>query len=447
MTNTVADKIYDNLMFNIPTPDGTVALVNMGIYGDNNQFSDIYQNEFLGLNHVNVRGLVQRNCREAPTSIYKNTFDNFLYSSQLEQDNSALSLRCNEYTSVQGSAWNVIDNGDGVLGNQGFAGINTTKADNQFFDVCGGDPFSTDPDIRSEVSFTYYDKTGNLNPAESECVSDPEVTLITVFDESSVNDCQARNPVCSECDIAQVRQAYETSVKSYENLGEYLRTALDRYDKSYAQNYGLPEIDDAESVLLARSDDLSYSLLSSLYSNRGQTSSAAAKRNQIVSTDYHYSDYKQINSFLETIPIEPITDAVSDSITFVGQNSIDNRSSADERLLARDMLVTGRFTPLAFLPNGQNAAPIVNRAEDERGSSNVGLILYPNPTSGNVHIELPLNTHVLNVYLSDIYGHVIKRYNPTDISKAHDMSQVTPGSYYLTVETEEDVYTSLLIIQ
>ncbi len=77
------------------------------------------------------------------------------------------------------------------------------------------------------------------------------------------------------------------------------------------------------------------------------------------------------------------------------------------------------------------------------------LLIFPNPTSGSFTISLPSANASAHITVSDITGKVVFQkqvgYSISNIQV--DLSEVAPGSYIITVASENKVYTSNLVIE
>lgn len=75
--------------------------------------------------------------------------------------------------------------------------------------------------------------------------------------------------------------------------------------------------------------------------------------------------------------------------------------------------------------------------------SKKGLKTFPNPTSGIVYIHLPKSEgNISEIKLTDTKGALIKSFSPY---QSVDLSFILPGIYFLSAETEKDVFRQIII--
>ena len=60
--------------------------------------------------------------------------------------------------------------------------------------------------------------------------------------------------------------------------------------------------------------------------------------------------------------------------------------------------------------------------------------IYPNPVSDELHIDLPYDNIVTQVFLLDMQGRVVKSMNTSSVSNIMNLSDVTSGLYMLNVK-------------
>ena len=445
LRNTVGDLIQENIFQNIPVPQAN-GLVNFGLFSEGASGSHIVHNTFNGLNHLNVRGTVNRNGLDAMNRIYDNGYNNFLYSTQIEQNNEGLSVRCNRYSNVGASAWNVIGNGDGNLGPQGLPQTSGTKADNQFYDHCNNDPGSSDPDLRSDYEFDYYDKAGNPNPAEDPCVAQ-----VIDFDPGGfINlplDCNDIFLDCPGCNENQLLQTYNGSSQTKKDLMEYLGSALNRYDKSYAQNYSLIELDQIRTVLSSRSDDLSSRILSASYSHSENYSLSSQERATINLNDFHNQDYVYSQANIENYFV---TAAAQDLDNFlqVSVSNLDIRSSSVSKYYALDNLLRLNYEPPVFLVSG--GVESLSRSETDEGiyEKQIELNLQPNPVEGLLSLSGTNVRQIQGLRLISSSGMVVKVFANLDANDSEmllDVSDLPVGLYLLELRFDTYILSRKII--
>ena len=70
------------------------------------------------------------------------------------------------------------------------------------------------------------------------------------------------------------------------------------------------------------------------------------------------------------------------------------------------------------------------------------ITLYPNPTNGLVHIDIPYQT-ILNIKVYTLQGQIIKETTQSQF----DLSNYSNGTYFIKAQTEKDFYSYKLIKQ
>ena len=82
-------------------------------------------------------------------------------------------------------------------------------------------------------------------------------------------------------------------------------------------------------------------------------------------------------------------------------------------------------------------------------NQNVGLVVYPNPSSGIITIEMPGVTGEVSVTIADMYGREVirKEFVVNTINGLNfDLSQYASGGYIVRVTADGKVYTSHVIV-
>jgi hypothetical protein len=70
------------------------------------------------------------------------------------------------------------------------------------------------------------------------------------------------------------------------------------------------------------------------------------------------------------------------------------------------------------------------------------ITVYPNPTNGLVHIEIP-NQNIQNIKVYDLQGQLIKETTENQF----DLSNVSNGTYFIKAQTKQGFYSYKLIKQ
>ena len=70
----------------------------------------------------------------------------------------------------------------------------------------------------------------------------------------------------------------------------------------------------------------------------------------------------------------------------------------------------------------------------------MSITVYPNPTNGLVHIEIP-NQNMQNIKVYDLQGQLIKETNQSQFN----LSNYSNGPYFIKAQTNQGIYTYKLI--
>ena len=84
-----------------------------------------------------------------------------------------------------------------------------------------------------------------------------------------------------------------------------------------------------------------------------------------------------------------------------------------------------------------------NAIEDQNAMLNV--LIYPNPTNGQVTVQAPLN--IESIQVMNINGQTVDQYNPLNTNATFDISNYTAGVYIIKVHTQQGVSINKLIKQ
>ena len=70
----------------------------------------------------------------------------------------------------------------------------------------------------------------------------------------------------------------------------------------------------------------------------------------------------------------------------------------------------------------------------------MSITVYPNPTNGLVHIEIP-NQNIQNIKVYDLQGQLIKETTESQFN----LSNYSNGPYFIKAQTNQGIYTYKLI--
>ncbi len=279
LRNSVADKVQSCSFVSIPATNTYLGLTPHGIFAQHSKATLLKLNTFSGVGGASSPswGLVVHNSSQNGTDVLENTFNGTLIGNQFEGDNSKLASRCNDYQEQIGDrAWEVLKSGNlGILGDQGGSGIGSQKADNEFFALCDND---NERHLHSDFAFNYYDKTGNLHPANPNCVSDI-VNLVADNDPSPLG-CLTFDPPCDEPDCyAEWAGSPQLLPDRNRALRGLLHPGFDANDDMKPANYT-----DAMAVLADRGQPEDIMLRIGTLAGQGNHAQAVSELNQLTGT-------------------------------------------------------------------------------------------------------------------------------------------------------------------
>ena len=72
-------------------------------------------------------------------------------------------------------------------------------------------------------------------------------------------------------------------------------------------------------------------------------------------------------------------------------------------------------------------------------------MIYPNPINEKVNIKIQKDEQIVSVVVADVSGKVLLRFDSPD--RVIDLSGLTNGLYFLTVNTSENNYIEKVVIR
>lgn len=85
---------------------------------------------------------------------------------------------------------------------------------------------------------------------------------------------------------------------------------------------------------------------------------------------------------------------------------------------------------------------------DEPNTEDVGIVIFPNPSSGKVKIEISQFISIKNpkLHIYDVYGNSVYFHTLLNEKNTIDISNLPSGSYYLIIEYETNKYNKIIFI-
>jgi hypothetical protein len=96
--------------------------------------------------------------------------------------------------------------------------------------------------------------------------------------------------------------------------------------------------------------------------------------------------------------------------------------------------------PCSSIGNPRNSYCGITMGVDDFASTENDIIVYPNPSSGLVHLNVT-NRSVKNIQLFNLQGQFIQEYTSNDFSVAH----LPEGMYSITIKTDHSTTLKKLI--
>ncbi|MFT5165426.1 MAG: hypothetical protein ACI8P3_000653 [Saprospiraceae bacterium] len=435
LRNSTGAEITKNNFTNID-PTG------WGIFcAQSNAFSIAFNN-FIGIYPGGRFGLIVDQSAGNGGEVKENTFEDLFVGSQFQNNNAALLAPCNTYDDIKSISWRVLEKttGAGALAAQGQPGQGEEKADNRFKDACSGsNPGEETTDIYSQIVFSYYDKAGNMYPADGDCV---DINVDFNYDQSdpSIDHCaglmteDCPEPPC----FTEVWTAYNNSPKEIADRNRVMRYFLHWDTYEIPDSVNLIELDTIINLLAGRTEEADKRLLLTTYLAEQDYSKANTAMSFVSGSDPESIDFMAYHDLLIQAGLagDPWYDlpqsTLDDLLTYKTANT-----SVAENANMLDYYYNGIYTPLVplELPPAQFFAPenggdIPEQAERAK--------VYPNPFNKEVIFELA-NDKPATILITDLLGRILWHY---EIQKGEQTitwtpENLNPGTYLYRIQTSE----------
>ncbi len=428
LRTTVGDQITNNTVQNIPDAPNT-----WGIFANAAQAFNYAQNTFSDGNKA--IGICVNNSGGQGAEEFNNDFNSLEEGSQFEQDNPALSARCNDYELIGDYAWDVTS---GELGDQGKSSIGNEKANNAFKDFCFGTAFSH---INSAIAFNYYDKTGNPFAPDPDCVS-PVVNL-EIENDQSLPDCGDPAPCGTPdnpkpCEPEDFREQYESSEKGVIDRNRLLR-AFVHWDSwgAIPDSSQLVELDSALNFLAQRNQPEDHRLLVSTLTALGRYTEADSWLGQIGGSDPESLDFIGYYSTLIHAGLAENSIYELDSADQATVLSFTQASTAMSKVgEAADYLLTNTYHPLQPESGGGGSAGKAQNAQP--GPNPAKANVSPNPFSERVvfsFTQAPPQPYTIEVM--NLQGLLLWKHTTDQAKIAWQPEDLPSGIYFYTISRDD----------
>ena len=95
----------------------------------------------------------------------------------------------------------------------------------------------------------------------------------------------------------------------------------------------------------------------------------------------------------------------------------------------------------------QNTTLAVHSTATEQIAPPASLLLYPNPANNQLFVQLPTNSHIQKIQISNYLGDLLFEGYPNANTTAIDLTQLPKGMYLVTVQNEQERYTHTFVKQ
>ncbi|MEX1003118.1 MAG: T9SS type A sorting domain-containing protein [Crocinitomicaceae bacterium] len=369
--------------------------------------------------------------------IYKNNFNGSYQSgTQAEGDvNDQLQIDCNTYNGTNTYDWTVLTP---TLADQGVCGTNGEEAVTNQFGTC----VTADESQIFSISSFFYNTTNFANPV---CYSTPEVNLISCgFSPSNLSQVCPQHPdiSCPNC-IGNSSMIVNTppGLKRDRLKGQYVRALAQAGDfetlHTFLQDEG--ENDDRRIMI-------------STYVQEGKFTEARIELNNFNPSGQSENDFYDLFDVLVGIGesgriLDQVSPIEKQVIADIANGTTEVRIVAQAVLSEIDEIQVVRFPQQV----PQNHAPVWMNNDDTttpiEGNSQPSFNLYPNPTMGQVNLEIDSAQPVF-VQLYDETGRLITNSNVNSGTNTLDYSWVERGVYFVVINfSETSIETVRLIIE
>ncbi len=383
-----------------------------GIYCTQSSVLDISFNNFSNSSSIGYYGLIVDQSSINGGIVHENFFDNLAWANQFQNDNAALTINCNTYENIGVNSWRVLEKaaGMGALADQGSNGSGVKKADNRYLDACTGTfPGEKKADILSYINFSYYDKAGNTDPADVNCVDSNVNFNLDPFDITT-DDCDAfytppcPNPPCHTED----RVIYDNSPKGIKDRNRLLRTFLHWDSYAIPDSVYFIELDSISQLLASRTTAADKQLLVTTYLAKQDYSKADFALSLVNGSDPETNDFITYHQILIQAGLagDPWYDLPSATLNNLLTYK-NGSTSVAENAKALDYYYNGVYSKLSPLdiPASQYAAP----ESDQNLSVKAKTKVYPNPFKQEVIFEMA-DKKGYTIMVRDILGRLVWQY-------------------------------------
>lgn len=115
----------------------------------------------------------------------------------------------------------------------------------------------------------------------------------------------------------------------------------------------------------------------------------------------------------------------------IGDEDSDNRIPYDLECITEPM-------PIEITQNPAGINSLLN---------NAGVSVYPNPSYGQVYVELnSYSNQLIDMMIYDSYGRIVVNQQITGAKNSYDLSKLAPGTYFIRLQSGDDVISKKVLL-
>jgi len=404
-------------------------------------------------------GLIKNNIFTDLSSTYSGSISLYttLYGTQTEEDNSFLTMTCNEYIDFdrEDKEWLICPTTgnpdfDNKLQDQG-TGCGEFSAANLFTNQCGNptqnikvgvlEEQDSNGDLIPLFPFLYYPNDASGNAGYPDCHDDMEQVNVQDCD----NDLVSQSQVCPN-ETAGTGKPYilidtysPVGIASELNNGNYSLKEQVELTGGVASVYKDQErAGDAISFLEAMNSDQSEILLFHLYLQQNLFSEAQTSLTELTVRNVYDTNW---NAFYQLLLNVKISARNYGSLTTTELQEIENIANSNSHAFIAAQSLLGMLQQTTY-----NRVPQkfdVSSNKKQTVLENMEILVYPNPTKNTLTIQLPFEKAEALIY--DLRGKLVQQYFVEEGENKIELNLQT-GSYIVQFRFDNKLITQKIIV-
>jgi hypothetical protein len=461
ITNGASTNIDRNVFRDIPQVENT-ARAGYGINLSESLLNTVSRNKFFGPQGAAAsanRGIMATNTSlgsaAAQSNIIGNDFTDIRWATQIQKENSQMTIRCNNFTRTPTAMAINLQSPDGPFNDQGVCFNQLNQAGNKFIDrVCNLPGKHILSGLNAAHTFTYNFRAGQPlevpdcvagNVITNEC--SPLVTNIKTCDDVQGIIEHGCNWVCDdfgcgwECNIPPDDEFAAINAMTNTSNRLLLKSKFMRYNQSKADSNRL-------MAVLSSENSLVYKKLSArVKMEMKKSNEARALHSQLLAQNSISTDYYSLYSILTDLTEQNKNVTQLNSAQIATIRAISNGNS-DVKYTAKGIL--------SFVL-GEEYTDYIERETNSFGNSNSGnafikavnpsttttMVLTPNPTQDVLNVQFS-NTNELTknarIILTDMFGHTVKDVLIGEVGlHSLDIQNLPNGIYFCNLQSDQKI--------